>query len=90
MDFVSPVYCFIIQVFMGFCSVITTCLGLIYGILALIPTSPFDHQNLSLGIILIVLSCLGIIGLVGAIVGAIIGFIISFPIVYCLENYINI
>jgi uncharacterized membrane protein YdjX (TVP38/TMEM64 family) len=54
-------------------------LFLVYGIMALIPTGPFDHQNISLGVTLIVLATVGIAAACGSIVGMIIGTIIYLP-----------
>ena len=56
----------------------TVCLT--YGILAVIPAGPFDHQNLSLGISLIVLGGVGIAALGGAIAGLISGGIVCAPV----------
>lgn len=60
--------------------------SLILGILALVPSAPFNEQNITLGIILIVLSVTGITELTGAIIGALIGIILCIPIIFCLED----
>ena len=80
---ISTAYISFIQIFAITCSVITSCLGLIYGIFALIPITPFDHQNLSLGIVLIILSCLGVLAFGGALIGLIIASIIGVPFLFC-------
>jgi hypothetical protein len=54
-------------------------LFLVYGIMALIPTGPFDHQNISLGVTLIVLATVGIAAACGSIAGILIGTIIYLP-----------
>lgn len=54
-------------------------LFLTYGILAVIPAGPFEHQNLSLGVPLIVLAGVGIAGLAGMIAGLISGGILCSP-----------
>jgi hypothetical protein len=43
----------------GLVTITALIIGLIYGIFALIPVDPFVTQNLSLGIILIVMSVTG-------------------------------
>lgn len=45
-------------------SILSSFVILILGILAIMSIAPFEHQNFSLGIILIILACIGIIGVV--------------------------
>jgi hypothetical protein len=61
-------------------------LFLTYGILAVIPAGPFQHQNLALGVPLIVLAGIGIAGLAGMIAGLISGGILCSPMC-CLGCY---
>ena len=58
-------------------------LFLIYGIFALVAQGPFQHQDLATGITLIVLACVGIAGLAGAIAGALVGCCIGLPFMCC-------
>ncbi len=58
-----------------------TAVGLVFGILALIPTDPFVSRNLSLGITLVVLSCCLIFYIAGLFVGYFITVFILNPVI---------
>ncbi len=58
-----------------------TCL--VIGILALVPSAPFEEQDVTTGVVLIVCSLTGPIALAGAAGGFIIGYIIGL-IMSCL------
>lgn len=67
-----------IGVFLG------TVLGLVYGILALVPAGPFIVQNIPVGVTLIVLSVCGLMAIGGIIAGILAGLLISTPYaMYC-------
>ena len=82
-DLKATTYGFIVYIFMFIGAIVAPILCLIYGILALVPTGPFDHQNITLGVTFIVLSLVGIMSVGGCIGGAIIGAIIGSPIACC-------
>ncbi len=71
------------QIFAVLCSAAATIIGLIYGIFALIPYTPFDETNIGVGVTLIVLSATGIVGVAGALVGMGIGMLFSLPVMAC-------
>ena len=56
-----------------------TIIALIYGIFALVPVRPFKERNNEVGIILIVLSATGLIGVIGAVAGIMIECLIRLP-----------
>jgi ABC-type phosphate transport system permease subunit len=72
----------IISVLYVLVAITATVIGLIYGIFALIPVAPFVTQNLSLGIILIVMSVTGIMALVSVLVV----ILIIGPFVCCCDR----
>ncbi len=55
----------------GFCA---TALGLIFGILALVPASPFHEKNVGLGVSLIVLTLMMVVYCVAGLVGGCFGY----------------
>ncbi len=50
---------------------------IILGILALIPSKPFETRDVTFGVVSLVLSFVGVIAIAGALVGALIGAIIG-------------
>lgn len=74
---------YIFSILIAFISAI---LGLIYGILMLVPAAPFETKMVGLGITLIVLSVIGVLGgLVFIICYCIIMPIILLPIMLCMN-----
>ncbi len=61
-------------------------IGLIFGILALVPSEPFNEQDVSLGVVLIVLSVTGVMELAGAIAAGLASAIFGLPILYCIRD----
>jgi hypothetical protein len=55
---INPLIQFIAYTF-GFVGFV---IGIIYGILAIVPSGPFKEKDVTLGVVLIVLSVLGVIG----------------------------
>ncbi|KAL3698373.1 hypothetical protein R1sor_012449 [Riccia sorocarpa] len=56
--------------------------SLLFGILALVPSSPFSHRETTLGIVLVILGATGVANIAGMIVGAVSGLGIGF----CLDK----
>ncbi|KAL3685233.1 hypothetical protein R1sor_003255 [Riccia sorocarpa] len=56
---------------------VASILFLIFGILAIIPSSPFTHRETTFGVVLIVLAVTGLATLVGLLVGGLAGIIIG-------------
>ena len=54
--------------------------SLLFGIFALVPIDPFDEQNLSLGILLVVITGLGFTAVMGALVGVCLGCLVASPV----------
>lgn len=73
----------IVTIFAWLGALVGEALCIIYGIFALLPAGPFEKQNLTLGVILLVLSGVGLSGIVGAIGGLIAGSIIVSPVLCC-------
>lgn len=65
-------------------SIIGTVLALVYGILMVIPASPFSHQELGWGITLIVCSVVGVTALLGGCIGACLTCATCAPVCCCV------
>jgi len=57
-------------------AVVAPILALIYGILVLVPAGPFDHRDVTMGVVLIVLSLFAVMSLIGYFVGFCLGYMI--------------
>lgn len=83
----NGIYGFFVTFFVYLGCLAGEALFLIYGILAVIPAGPFEHQNLSLGVPLIVLAGVGIAGIAGAVAGLIGGGILCSPCI-CVDEIV--
>ena len=63
-------------------------LFLTYGVLAVIPGGPFETRNLGLGVSFIVISCVGLAGIGGALAAfAVFALVTFFPaLVFCRDR----
>jgi hypothetical protein len=84
----TGIYGFFLTFFVYLGALAGEALFLTYGILAVIPAGPFEHQNLGLGVPLIVLGVIGIAAIGGAIAGLITGGILCSPLICigCVEE----
>ncbi len=81
----SSAYTLCITAFAWVGASITGIICLIYGILALVPSGPFEEKDVTFGVTFIVLSLTGVMELGGAIAGVIVGAILGLPIYFCLD-----
>ena len=57
-------------------AVVAPIFGLICGILMLVPAKPFDHRNVTFGVVLVVLSLMAVMSLIGYVLGFCLGYVI--------------